>query len=61
MVWIRSCKRCTPGLAGFFSKEPESKRLKLWELNSCRLKCSIVSLCREDAIDSANGLRVASV
>ena len=49
MVWIRSCKRCTPGLAGFFSKEPESKRLKLWKLNSCRLKCSFVSLCREDS------------
>lgn len=49
MVWIQSCKRCTPGLAGFFSKEPESKCLKLWELNSRRLKCSVLSLCREDS------------
>lgn len=49
MVWIQPCKRCTPGLAGFFSKEPESKCLKLWELNSRRFKCSILSLCREDS------------
>lgn len=49
MVWIQPCKRCTPGLAGFFSKEPESKCLKLWELNSRRSKCSILSLCREDS------------
>lgn len=60
MVWVQSWKRYTPGLAAFFSKEPESKCLKLWDLNSLCLKCSVLSLWREDSHRLCKWLRVAS-
>ena len=61
MVWLQSRKRCTPGLAGFCCKGPESKYLRLWELNNLCVKCSIPSLWQEKSQGLCKWLRVTYV